>query len=122
MATGFPEPIRQLIIERAGYCCERCGRYAEGGSIHHRRPRKMGGSRNPVTNSAVNGVLLCGSGTTGCHGDVESNRLQAIEDGWIVPAHADPTLIPIHRVNLGPVYLDGNGFYLDEPSTMQEAR
>lgn len=75
----------------------------------------MGGSRNPVTNSAVNGVLLCGSGTTGCHGEVERDRLQAMADGWIVPDHEDPTLIPIRHVTLGLVWLDDAGMYLYDP-------
>lgn len=116
MSRSFPEPVRQLIYERAGRCCERCGRHALGGSIHHRRPRGMGGSRKAVTNSAVNGVLLCGSGTTGCHGEVEGNRLQAIADGWLVPQHADPTEIPIKHVTQGVVFLDPEGMYLYEPA------
>lgn len=115
MSSGFPPAVREIIYARADRCCERCGKYAYGGSIHHRRPRGMGGSRNPVTNSAVNGVLLCGSGTTGCHGEVESNRPQAILDGWIVPQHTDPTFVPIRHLHYGLVYLDPDGMYLSAP-------
>jgi hypothetical protein len=44
-------------------------------SVHHRRPRMMGGSRNESTYiKPANLIVLCGSGTTGCHGWVESNR------------------------------------------------
>lgn len=44
----------------------------------------MGGSRDPRTNDPRNLVLLCGSGVTGCHGEIESNRARAREEGWLV--------------------------------------
>lgn len=63
--------------------------------IHHRKPRGMGGTRDPLVNSPSNLVLLCGSGTEGCHGWVESHRTEAREAGWLVSQHADPRYQPI---------------------------
>lgn len=110
----FPERARRIIIERAGRCCERCGRYAEGGSIHHRTPRGMGGSRDPLISTVPNGVLLCGSGTSGCHGWVETHRAEARADGWLVPRGVDPATVPVRHVHFGLVYLDPDGMYLFE--------
>lgn len=55
----------------------------------------MGGSRNPAINSVANLLLLCGSGTTGCHGHVESHRAEAVEQGFIVPRPASPESCPV---------------------------
>lgn len=96
--TGPSVATRQLIKERAGGCCERCGKTITGDhSIHHRKPRGMGGTRDPKANSPANLVLLCGSATTpdGCHTGVERFRESAITTGYIVSRSADPELIPI---------------------------
>ena len=45
----------------------------------------MGGSRDGWEDSPANLVVLCGSGTTGCHGWVESHRAEARELGYLVP-------------------------------------
>lgn len=45
----------------------------------------MGGTSDPNIHDPANLVVLCGSGTTGCHGWVESHRERAIEQGWLVP-------------------------------------
>ena len=73
-------------IRSAGHC-ERCGRSVLNipASIHHRRPRGMGGTNDPVINTPENCVVLCGTGTTGCHGHIESHREIAIEEGWLLP-------------------------------------
>ena len=42
----------------------------------------MGGDRH--ANTGANLVLMCGTGTTGCHGWAESNRAQAHDEGWLV--------------------------------------
>lgn len=99
MAGGFSIAVRGSIYRRSNGCCERCGISVETipASIHHRRPRGMGGSRDPKINGVTAGVLLCGTGTTGCHGWVESNRALAIEQGWLVPRRdpRDPTDVPV---------------------------
>lgn len=53
-------------------------------SLHHRVPRGMGGSKTSWINAPSNLILLCGTGTTGCHGWVEANRAVARDQGWII--------------------------------------
>lgn len=109
----IPRKIRHLVYDRAEQRCERCG--AAGSwtySVHHRRPRGMGGSKNAATNSPSNLVLLCGSGTSGCHGEVESDRWMAVQDGLIVPQHADPATTPVLLAR-GWTVLTDDGCYID---------
>lgn len=68
----------------------------------------MGGSRDPFINSPANIVLLCGSGTEGCHGWVESNRQQSYDEGLLVHRNDDSSEIPI-TCRHGTVYLDDVG-------------
>lgn len=88
--SGFAPEVVALIIERDRGRCARCGqpvRLDDRGaswSIHHRAPRGAGGSRVDWVNGAANGVILCGSGTTGCHGWVEAHRAEARDTGWLV--------------------------------------
>jgi hypothetical protein len=42
----------------------------------------MGGTSSDAIGQAVNGVPLCGSGTTGCHGWTEHHPLMADLLGW----------------------------------------
>jgi hypothetical protein len=60
----------------------------------------MGGSRRADTNSPANLLMLCGSGTTGCHGWVEGHRAEARTAGLIVSQWDDPEAVP---------YRDGGG-------------
>lgn len=53
----------------------------------------MGGTKRGV-NSLANLALVCGSGTTGCHGYIESHREEAYERGWLVHSWDDPAEVP----------------------------
>src|SRR5690606_7968555 len=66
-------------------------------SLQHRRARGMGGvgKKNHVTNSPANGVLVCGSATTGCHGYIESHPEEALARGFRGPQAQDPRTVPI---------------------------
>lgn len=55
----------------------------------------MGGTRKTDANSPANLILLCGSGTTGCHGHVETHREEACRAGWAVTQADDPGLVPV---------------------------
>ena len=85
---------RRAVLHRDGWKCRRCGRAVDL-TVHHRRPRSMGGTRRVAINGPANLVTLCGSGTTGCHGWVEGNRRIAYALGWLVPSWADPEAWPI---------------------------
>ncbi|MDQ1113985.1 hypothetical protein QE418_003433 [Microbacterium testaceum] len=98
-----------LILDRDGGRCWWCRRHVLHGvrgfdwSIHHRCPRGMGGTTEAFVGAASNGIILCGNGTQGCHGEFESDRGRAIDLGVLVPRIAAfrvetnrPPHIPIH--------------------------
>lgn len=100
--TGPSVVTRNAVIERAAGVCERCGQAIRGDySIHHRKPRGMGGTNDPAANSPANLVLLCGSATTpgGCHTAVERFRQSAITTGFVVARTADPAKVAIKKHN-----------------------
>lgn len=108
---GLSKPVRDTVLERDRYRCFRCGRSVLEGmySLHHRRPRGMGGSSSPLTNLAANALTLCGTGTTGCHGWAESHRRQAIRLGLILPQGIDPSMVPVLHHQDGWLRLDNYG-------------
>lgn len=95
------EETRFTVLARGFYKCERC--YADffenGVSIHHRRPRMMGGSKKPELHQPANLIALCGSGVTGCHGWVESNRTLAREQGFLIMKVESASDIPFQDKN-----------------------
>ena len=116
---GFSAVVVARIWERDGGCCARCGMALRPGgrgfewSAHHRCPRSSGGTSRAWVGEAANGLLLCGSGTTGCHGDVESQRSLARAEGFLVSANgrlrADE--VAVAHALLGLVRLnDAGGF------------
>jgi hypothetical protein len=97
--------LRQLIRRSEGRC-ERCWTPVCDDetdldwrgllwSVQHRKPAGMGGTKSPMFNSPANVVLLCGSGTTKCHGWVEQHRLASLIAGWLVSQYADPAEVPV---------------------------
>ena len=102
--------VRKLVVERDQHCCARCGWDICGQySIHHRKPRRMGGSKDPLTHSAANQILLCGSGVDLCHGHIESNRAEALALGWLLRDSRDPSDAPVLHALHGWVLLDTEG-------------
>jgi len=95
--TGATGQTRTKIFQRAFFECENCGTtdFSFGISIHHRKPRGMGGTKKKEINDPTNLLLLCGSGTTGCHGWIESNRQQSYELGLLVKQSDEPADIPV---------------------------
>ena len=83
----------------------------------------MGGTRRPGTNSPANLLLLCGTGTSGCHGRVETYRQAARQLGWLLQQDDDPSTVPVYLSYLvtGPtgearnVLLTADGRY-EEPT------
>lgn len=93
----FSQKTRDLIHHRAKGRCEKCGIPLPGGlaQIHHRRPRGMGGTKRKESGTAANGIYV----HLKCHMDIESNRQQALDNGWLVPQTSQPTDIPIKLWN-----------------------
>ena len=121
--TGPTRGVRRVVADRAGYCCELCGLALHDGrtwteihSFHHRRPRGMGGSRDATSNTPANLLLLCGTGTSGCHGRIERDRPMAFAYGWLVVQRTDPSLTPVWvwAKPSRPVLLTVDGTYLEE--------
>lgn len=105
----MPQATVTAVHQRSQRRCERCGTdRALRFSLHHRKPRGMGGSRDPLINAPSNIVLLCGSGTEGCHGWIESHRAEAHIDGLLVYRIDDPAEIPV-QLRYGLVFLDDEG-------------
>lgn len=104
---------RVVVIERAGGKCERCGNNAPYSpfSVHHRAPRRSGGSRDPLVNTPSNLVLLCGTGTTGCHGEIESYREAARESGWLLSSVTHAERVAVRLWDGRWVRLTGDGCY-----------
>lgn len=75
---------RHLVVTRAQQRCEICYEPLHVMSLHHRRPRQMGGSKADWINEPANLLAICGTGTTGCHGRVESFRERSYEHGWLL--------------------------------------
>lgn len=107
--TARTRAVVKHRAERYGYpVCERCGR-ASGTNVHHRRPRGLGGSKDLATNLPSNLLLLCGSGTTGCHGWIESQRTEAKANGWLLEQWQSPLETPVRVHDRGLVLLDNIG-------------
>lgn len=112
--------VHQLLVRSGGSCEARTTQCLAGPtgaldrlprwrvSVHHRKPRGMGGTRRADVHGLHHLMLLCGSGTTGCHGWVERNRAAARDRGLLVPQAMDATEVPVvlwsgRRVLLDPM-------------------
>lgn len=115
---------RAIVGGRDEQMCVRCRRGSNlGTNFDHRKNRSQGGKW-----AASNGQLLCGSGTTGCHGWKTQNPQTAMQDGYTCPSWAEPTEWPARRWLPTPygtqrltwVLYDDRGNYT--PITTDEAR
>lgn len=85
----IPARIRAALRDRADGCCELCHRPAT--NAHHRRNRSQGG-RDVLSNL----LLVCGSGTTGCHGDITHLPKWATEFGYTIQGTtSEPWEVPV---------------------------
>lgn len=99
--AGFDQRLKDSIRERDSHRCVRCGWYvAPGtGSVHHRRNRGAGGSRDPLTNHPSNLILTCGDALTGCHGWIGRFPRSACVVGLSLKSWQDPTTSPLRRLD-----------------------
>lgn len=111
----FTDEVRNQIKARAKDRCEICGSLALYHQIHHRRPRGMGGSKDPVVGTAANGLWV----HPHCHEKIESQRKLAKTNGWLVSQSDDPSKIPLKKYN-GWVMLhdDGTCTMIQSPDTL----
>lgn len=112
--TGPDAATVAVVVEREQGRCVRCaiairGERGRDWSIQHRRARGSGGDRRPETNQAHNLLLMCGSGTTLCHGWVEHNPTAAAEHGWAISRYADPAAEFVDHAIHGRVWLLADG-------------
>lgn len=87
--TGPTAVVVALVLSRDLCSCVVCGKelFGERGtdwSCQHRTGRRAGGTRRPWVNQPGNLVAIHGSGTSGCHGEVEGHPAWAEEYGWRV--------------------------------------
>jgi hypothetical protein len=103
--TGPSRDVRALVMERDNQCCQACGAGITGRpySIQHRVARGMGGTSNPAVNSFPSLVLMCGTGTTGCHGLAEQRDPEMHSRGFWLKRGEDPERVPV--MIAGPGYL-----------------
>lgn len=73
-----------ILMARAGYICERCGK-ADNLERHHRKRRRDGGESFP------NLTALCSS----CHSWCHAHPALARKYGWIVSAYMEPVAVPM---------------------------
>lgn len=98
--TGPDQDTSYALYARAGGHCEICNVDLTTGrsySKHHRLPRGRGGG-----NGLSNLMLLCGTGTSACHGMVEKHRTAAYDKGWLVRTGHSPAeqVVRIHAMRL----------------------
>jgi hypothetical protein len=106
--TGFTPETRLNIMLRDEHKCVFDGVPIDlHYEIHHRRPRGMGGSRDPQTNSPANGILLCPEH----HRWIEANRAEALVMGLLVRQIHDPAMQPVDHGVFGLVYLNNDATY-----------
>lgn len=109
-----PSPKLRALVEARDKACVRCGLVVprDEDSIHHRIPRGRGGE-----NTAENLLLLCGSGTTGCHGYVESHRTEAYNAGYLVRTGFDPLDVPVLLLGKAWAYASPDGKWVISDGT-----
>lgn len=92
-----PAPVREALFQRAERRCEVCRDQLRlaGWNAHHRKPRGMGGSLAPDRHSLSNLLAVCGTGTSGCHGQIEAHRAWAYSMGLLVRRTDDPAVVPV---------------------------
>jgi len=94
---------RALVYARSNGICEVCG-CRRATNWHHRRNASQGGRW-----AASNGLHVCGSGTTGCHGWITTHPVLAAERGLTVRSTESPADVPVLHAAYGWVYLLDDG-------------
>jgi 5-methylcytosine-specific restriction endonuclease McrA len=112
------EGTKELCYRRDDWSCVRCGAslFSVSGSLHHRKPRSI--AHRGEMHQASNLILLCGSGTTGCHGWVHAHPKEARKHGWILRSWDTPREAPVETMR-GLMLLDDHGGMEEVPNVVQ---
>lgn len=94
-----------VVEARAGGLCERCCKRPSAVQRHHRKPRQMGGTRDPLIHDPSNVVWIC----CPCHDWIESHRTDAYESGWLVHRGDDPASVSLRPLVGAAFWLDSAG-------------
>jgi len=94
--TGPDKLTVEAAVARSQGRCEfgwepLSGRRGVDWAAHHRRARRMGGSKLPDTNSIENILVLC----TEHHEYIERHRRDAYAQGYLVRQNAIPAAVPV---------------------------
>jgi hypothetical protein len=118
--AGWEHIDLQLMVRSGGACEARtpaclAGRDGQLGGVrwsrHHRLPRGMGGTTDLDVHDLPRLLLVCGCGTTGCHGYIEHNRDESYRRGFLVPRGIAPADHPLILASGRVVRLADGGFY-----------
>lgn len=96
--TGPTPTVRRDVWSRDQGECQWCGRLVEewqAHSLQHRRARGAGGTKRADANTPENLILVHGTGTTGCHADMETDRVKARARGFNVYQSHTPAHVPV---------------------------
>lgn len=124
--TGPDRVTRALVKKRDAGRCAVCGVPVRGRrpSVHHRRNRGSGGSKDPAINRLSNLLLVCGSGVSFCHGELTQNRdrSRALAAGWVVSLNGSlsPAEVPVVHAVHGLVFLMDDGGVEPVPAAGEE--
>lgn len=103
--TGPDRATRLVVWERSGGMCEMAhGCNAMAVDVHHRKPRRSGGTKDPLVNSPANLLAICRAG----HNWVESNRMEALLQGLLLHSTEQPRGVPV-VLRYGLVHLTHDG-------------
>lgn len=102
--------VNQLCMERDGGRCVRCGAVLTTNwpsySCHHRQSRSVG------PDTLDNRIMLCGTGTTGCHSYVHAHPAEARANGWIISKYVEAgelENVPCTHFEMGQVTYNTRG-------------
>lgn len=107
----FSAKVRTVLWMRFGGLCAVCGEPlpVTGWTAQHRRARQMGGSADPITVTAANGIAVH---EVPCHRPrIEGNPTTAKRAGWRVPQGTDPATWPLRLWTGERVLLNTGGTY-----------
>ena len=124
--TGPSRAVRELVLDRDGRACVACGVSVRGipYSLQHRRARGSGGTSDPLANSPVNLVTLCGSATTpgSCHLKCEQRDQEMNARGYWLRQWEDPATAGVMVFSEGgsgaTKFAHDDGTWRDEPQAV----